>query len=302
MKKKVLISISIVLVILIVASFLIINRYEISYLLKYSHETIRIDKSVNDLTIIDYNIRGFTKVDIGKKSWNYRAKFISKTLQEYQPSIICMQEVEKKQYEFYKNYLRGYNSVFAYRDNTNSSECLPIFFRTDMFTLEHSETFWLSDTPEEMSNTWNQYYYRICTIAVLKENKTGENFVIANTHLDYKNLTVQLKSIDLIKHKITSFNLPAVLMGDLNCRPESKVIEQLKQNYVDVDSGFDDELKGTFNNFNIDNSNYAKIDYMFSTKNDFNVLEYQIIDKMFNGNFASDHFPIYAKMELINKD
>lgn len=257
---------------------------------------IKIDKSLTTQSIMTFNVRCISRANKGEFSWTHRANLICDLLQEFTPSIICMQENKEIQYTFFKKYLKGYNSVATQRDSSFLSECLPIFFRSDLYELKQTQTFWLSDTPNTMSNTWGLGYFRICTYVILKNKNTNQEFVVGNTHLDYKSDETQIKSIQLIYDRLSKFNLPTIIMGDFNCTPNSKAITFAKQYFVDVGQGFEDENKGTINYFKKDYPN-KKINYMLQLRNSFTINKYKVIDKKYEQNYASDHFPILVEIE-----
>ena len=244
----------------------------------------------NNISVVSYNIRCDNPSDKNEKSWKYRAGLVAEILQTASPSIICMQEVKHSQLKFLKRYLAGYDCVYTFRDNYYLSECLPIFYRTDLYELINFKTFWLSDTPEEMSNTWQGYYFRICTYAVLKEKATNKCFVVANTHLDYKTNEIKLKSVKLINQKLNALSLPTIVMGDFNSTQQNNAIKEMKNYYSDAGTDFEDVNQST----NFSNNKLKKIDYIF--QKGFDVINYNVITTTFNGIYASDHFPIYAEL------
>ena len=84
-------------------------------------------------------------------------------------------------------------------------------------------------------------------------------------------------------------------MGDFNCTPDSRAITFAKQYFVDVGQGFEDENKGTVNYFKEECPNVI-VDYMLQLPNSFTINNYKVIDKKYDNNYASDHFPIYAEI------
>lgn len=291
--KKLLIIIAVLLIVIPTVALGVVYRYDISYAMSRV-KTIEFEESQSE-SIMTFNIRCISDADKGKQSWRYRARLVCDMLQDYQPSIICMQENKREQYEYLKHYLKGYESVATYRDDTPLTECLPIFYRADLYDLEQSSTFWLSDTPDEMSNNWESEYYRIFTYVVLKNKKTNKKFLVGNTHLDYKTEQTQEKSVGLIYNKIKDFNLPTMIMGDFNCTPDSKAISLAKQYFADVSAGFENENQGTVNYFKDDYPN-VKADFIFQFENSFNIEKYEVVDKKYKGVFISDHFPVYVEV------
>lgn len=294
MKKIIILSVAVVLVVSCVV-FGVVYKDDLSYLLSTKRK-IKLDDNTETQSVMTFNVRCISSADTGEFSWENRASLICDILQENTPSVICMQENQKRQYLFFKNFLSGYDSVATYRDSSAFSECLPIFYRADMYELVDTQTFWLSDTPEKMSNTWGAEYFRICTFVILKKRNTGREFIVANVHLDYKSQDIRIKSIRLIYERLSKFNLPTIVMGDFNFTPKSKAAALAKQYFVDIGQGFKDENKGTVNDFQKEYPD-KKLDYMLQLPGSLTVNEYKVIDKKYNNHFASDHFPVYAEIE-----
>lgn len=292
MKKFIVLTISIV--ILIAGGVLSFIYRDYLFCCPSITNAIELDESTNTQSIMTFNVKCITKEDREELRWINRAPLVCEILQEYEPSIICLQENKSRQYDFFKKHLKGYASVATQRDSTALSECLPVFYRKDMYEATESKTFWLSDTPEKMSNTWDSAYNRICTYIILKNKKTQKKFIVANTHLDYKSEETRKKSIELIHEKLRSFNLPALLTGDFNDKPSSQTLKLAMRYFSDCGKNFEDEKTGTINRFKDDRPN-VKIDYILQTPDAFEIKRYEVIDKKYSEKFASDHFPIYAE-------
>lgn len=257
---------------------------------------IEIDENITTQSIMTFNVRCISGADKNEYSWKNRASLICDLLQENMPSVICMQENKKMQYSFFKKFLAGYDSVATYRDSSILTECLPVFYRTDMYELIDTQTFWLSDTPDKMSNTWDSEYFRICTFVILRNKNTDKKFIVGNVHIDYKSQETQMKSVRLIYERLSAFNLPTVVMGDFNCDSDSETVAFAKQYFVDVGQGSGNENKGTFNNFKNEHPT-KKTDYIMQLPGSFNVRNYKVIDKKYDNHYASDHFPVYAEID-----
>lgn len=254
----------------------------------------------NTISVMTYNIRYdfWAQTEEEKlNSWKNRAPIMSKLLNECKPSIICMQEVTHSQEFYMKRFLKGYNVVVNYRENGISAEGTMIFYRTDLFDLVKSETFWLSETPDVVSKSWGSTNYRTCTINVLKDKRTQATFLVADTHLDTKSDSVRLKQVCVILNKIKSYNLPTLLMGDFNSSYYSETIQEVKTSLSDIGVGWADEKAGTYNGFRSGAISYgAKIDWIFKTNDSFVVNKYAVITNSYDGRYPSDHFPIYAEL------
>ncbi|HBO48535.1 MAG TPA: hypothetical protein DD614_01665 [Clostridiales bacterium] len=291
--KLVIILTSAILTLLIICSC-VVFRYKIIY--DFSNIKIKSD-SLSGISVMTYNIKCNDRLDFSKSGWYYRAKYVAQNIQENLATIICFQEVKIEQYDFLKNCLEEYESVILFRDKTSLTEGTPIFYKSDCFDLVSFDSFWLSDTPTEMSNTWNGAYPRVCTSVVLKEKITNKEFAVFNTHLDHLSQLARINGLSLIKSKIESCKVPAIITGDMNSIPTSQVITTFKSDFDDLNDIWGwGENEGTFKGGG-ENAN-ARIDYIFKSKNQFELVGYKIINKTFDGVNASDHFPIYAELKI----
>ena len=254
-----------------------------------------------DLKVMTYNIKYDNKNDT-VNNWNDRKLPMVQLFEKYQPAVVGMQEVLSTQLEYLDQSLPAYSFVGVGReDGKEKGEFSPIFYNNDKFTLSESGTFWLSNTPQEISIGWDAALERICTYALLEEKNTDKKYWVFNTHFDHRGEKARKKSVKLILKKIREINinhLPVVLMGDLNLQPEQKPIQILARK-------MDDGLKlakksnegpvGTFNGFNLEEPISRRIDYIFTSG--FKVKSYSHIDeRLKNGKHISDHLPVVASL------
>ena len=170
-----------------------------------------------------------------------------------------------------------------------------------------SETFWLSETPDQPSKGWDAALNRICTYGLFRHRESGRTFYVFNTHFDHIGEQARLESAGLILRKIQELNregYPAILMGDLNLEPDSPPILQLSGNLEDAyvkagESAFGPP--GTFNGFDRNQPATRRIDYIFVSPGDFEVSGHAIWSEPYGRGYPSDHFPVMADL-LFAKD
>ena len=178
--KKIFKLILVALLVYAVLLFAFLPRYIIS------DATVELREDDDSIVIMSTNLRCLMPNEFLQKSWFYRADLISKDINSVKPDIIGFQEATAVHYDYLEDFLEGYDSEIAYRDNTLLSEGCPIFYRTDKFEKVDSGHFWLSQTPDVMSKDWGSAHYRICIYVILKDVASGKEFVVFNTHLDHK--------------------------------------------------------------------------------------------------------------------
>ena len=251
------------------------------------------------ITMMSANVRCLTPLDLGKKSWFYRADLLMEDIASQAPGIIGFQEATQWQYNYLVASMPQYDSVIDYRDTSIASEGCPIFYHKDQYTLVDKGSFWLSETPEVMSKDWGAAHYRICSYVILKENASGKSFVVFNTHLDHVSDEARIKGIGVVLDKIAQFGgLPAVIMGDFNAIEGSETYESVTENFLDARYEAA-ETRDSYTYQNWGNLESAKrLDYFMISKEGITALRYDVIPAVHNGVYASDHCPIVLELKL----
>ena len=296
--KRVLQRILSVLLLLLIFVLVIYCIYVPKYL--KDHTPVELPTEEREETVVmSANVRYLAPTDLFTKSWFYRAGLIREDIALVSPDIVCFQEVTPVHYDYLVKILPGYESTITYRDNFILSEGCPIFYRTDRYEKVEDGSFWLSETPEEMSKSWGSSHYRVANYVILREKATGKELVVFNTHLDNKSQEARIEGIRLVVDKIREFgSLPAILLGDLNATPMSETILSTKDDFDDAhDIAKESDEGATYHDFGRDFER-ERIDYILLSKGDFTVDEYRIVDNGRSGHYASDHSPIYVKIHF----
>ena len=253
-------------------------------------------------SIMSYNIRYDNEWD-KVNSWEIRKDEVIKLIYEYDPGIIGIQEGLLNQVLYINNALNNYEYFGVGRDDgKDKGEFCSIFYDKARYDLQKSSTFWLSETPGEISVGWDAALERICTYGLFLDKKKGEDFWVFNTHFDHIGSIAREKSAELILKKIASFNhrnLPVIIMGDFNSIPGSPPIEKIKTKLSDSFEVSIEKPKGpvgTYNAFNPSMPIDKRIDYIFTK--DFKVLSFHHIDdRLHDNNHISDHLPVLIHVQ-----
>ena len=255
-----------------------------------------------ELKVMTFNIK-YDNVNDTVNNWNDRKESLVQLLAHYDASFIGMQEVLHRQLTYIDSSLTHFNFIGVGRDDgALKGEYSPILYDTIQYELLDQKTFWLSETPYEISVGWDASMERICTYGVFEAKETGKKLFVFNTHFDHIGTKAREKSAELIFKKIEEANkekYPIVLMGDLNLTPNQAPIGYLQSKLSDAK-----EISrrpfygptGTFNGFNPQMKLDKRIDYIFVK--DFLVKEYiHIDDRMENNKHISDHSPVLATLK-----
>jgi len=216
---------------------------------------------------------------------------VHKTLGNGFQEVIYQRALEIEMHTMGLNYQREYE--------------MDIYYKKERFSVTKETTFWLSETPNEISKGWDAACNRVCTFALFKDLKSNKSFWVSNTHLDHIGEVAKTKGIELILSKIEVVNiqkLPVIFMGDFNSEPnENRILELRKimndSRELSVEKPFGPF--GTFNNFEYNEPSTKQIDYIFLSKNSrFIVNKYAVLTDSKNLRFPSDHFPVFVEMKF----
>ena len=261
--------------------------------------TLSCSDSCKVVKLMTYNIRFDTKED-GINQWNYRKKGLITLIKKLNPDILGIQEGLPNQISYLSKQLDGYSLIGEGREGENNGEYCAIYYKNKKFKLEKGETFWLSETPEIPSIGWDAALKRIATVGVFKALNSNRKLVVYNSHFDHIGKIAREKSVDVILNHIEGneyFKNELVFMGDLNSTPNELSIKLIKKVFDDSFEKFAIKKPyGTYNGFDSKSDLSKRIDYIF-TKN-MSISKYdRISEKLPNGLWPSDHFPILIEIK-----
>mgnify|MGYP003650235100 CR=1 FL=1 len=257
-------------------------------------------------TIMTYNIRLDIASD-GENAWPNRKDFVVDQIKFYNPDIFGIQEGTPNQTQYLHDKLTDYNYIGVGRDGGDNGEYSAIFYNSKKFTVDKANTFWLSQTPDSISKGWDASYNRICTYGLFTNKTTNEKLWVFNTHLDHVGNEARKKGLALILDKIAEVNseeFPVVLTGDFNLEPENPIIADVKLKLTDAKEIAQDVVfgpSGTFNGFNFNEPVTRRIDYIFVSPKNINVVKYAVLSDSKDLKYPSDHLPVYVELELLKK-
>ncbi|CAF1131048.1 unnamed protein product [Didymodactylos carnosus] len=260
--------------------------------------------------IVTYNIRYGSASD-GANSWKHRREIFFNSLNEIQPTIMGTQEGEYFQLQEILTALGG-NEKWSFvgvgrDDGQEKGEHCAIFYDKTKYESVENGTFWLSDTPNQPSKSWDSTLPRICTWVKLrvKDDKATkpESILVYNVHLDWPSFLARSKSMPLVIDHIDKYarSCRVIVMGDFNNEtmdaPEIKIMETNGF----LDTYFvrhpDDVKTATFHDFTGHPSS-CKIDFIWIyAKVLFNVIDATINKYNEKNKYPSDHFAVTATLE-----
>ena len=253
----------------------------------------------NQVKVISFNMRTGGADNGTQNAWGARREGISAMMAKENPTVMGVQEALSYQLTFVTENVPGYEYYGVGRDDGGSTgETMAIFYKTDVVELGDHGTFWLSETPDEVSYGWDAAYRRTATWAFFTVKATGKKFFYINTHLDNEGSEAREQSMRLICDKLAELNpdgYPSILTADFNSTTDNAIFDPLKM--VMHDARTDAAVTDQFGTYNGWGTTTSTIDHIFYS--DFTPLEYHTIMDRWNGvQYISDHYPISALLEF----
>ncbi|MBO7342605.1 MAG: endonuclease/exonuclease/phosphatase family protein [Alistipes sp.] len=252
------------------------------------------------LRVMSYNVRytGERETD-GENHWDWRRAASINMVREERPAVMGVQEALAPQLQFLDENLPEYGYVGVGRDDGKSAgEHMAIFYLKEAVELEDWGTFWLSQTPDQVSMGWDAVCYRTCTWALMRDKATGKPFAMLNTHLDHRGEEAREQSIVLIVNRIKELipeGTPLLLTGDFNSTTDSEIYAPLKAVMKDArEEAAESDRRGTFNGWGKASS---VIDHIFCRGVE--VDRFKVLcDKNYGAPYISDHYPVVADVRF----
>ena len=156
---------------------------------------LKADTSGTPITFLMQNLRttGNQTADAPTDSSNSpynRTNRFKTMVQTHEPDVLLCQEGTKAWINFFQTdeyFTKNYTLLYKYRSESQSVlESTPVLYKTSKYTELDSGHFWLSETPnvESVSYEAGEGHIRICTWVKLKDKSTGAVFYAYTAHVD----------------------------------------------------------------------------------------------------------------------
>lgn len=252
------------------------------------------------LRVMTFNIR-YDNPDDGPDAWPHRVDMVASMIRFHGADVAGLQEALKHQIDELQERLPDYGWLGVGRaDGEEAGEFSPLFYREDRFEVLRDDTFWLSETPEVPgSRSWDAAIERIATWAEMRDRKTGDRFLVINTHFDHRGEEARTRSAELILERAGRIagDLPLILVGDFNAvettEPYRILSEQLEDGFYATEEPHHGPTS-TWNGFESVEPE-RRIDYIFVNSR-VRVIKHAILSDTWNGRFPSDHLPVLAEL------
>jgi endonuclease/exonuclease/phosphatase family metal-dependent hydrolase len=212
------------------------------------------------LRVASFNIRTSRGRD-GTNRWRRRRDACIETIRCLSADVVGLQEVRPNQLAHLRRAFPGAAIVGEGRDANGRGEHASILVAGAGWTVESTETRWLSATPTVAGSVgWDADLPRVVTLARLRRGST--TLGVANTHFDHRGRMAREHSAALVVDWLADEpERPWVVLGDLNAVPASAPVKTL------LAAGFVDPLPadagGTEHSFS-GATDRTRIDYVLT--------------------------------------
>ena len=187
------------------------------------------------LTVMTFNVLCFFCNDVEYDPWEDRLGYFTDIFQRHDPDLIGLQELL-----FFKGELEpileqnpAYSALY-FKDETQDLfkeyADAAILYRTDRFEVVQNGCYWLSETPDvPLSGGWaDSNLPRLVAWAHLRQLSDGSELYFASTHFDNNSPNQEMSAPIFVEHTASwATNMPAIVVGDFNSRPDSPAYQTL---------------------------------------------------------------------------
>lgn len=258
-------------------------------------------QGVEKIRFASWNIRWQSDGDVENgNAWKKRFEPIANVIRFYDFDIVAVQEGSPSKRDDLAPLLKDYTFI-----ETDSVEHNPILVKKDLFKVLDKGRFYLSETPDIRSKSWDSKHYRHCTWAKLQKDSTL--FFVFNTHFDYHGKTARTEGAKVIYQRLPNMagHTPYILAGDFNSIEGSNPYDILTSiaGIHDAKNAaeFIHIVKKSYNYF--DPAKYSKwdFDHIFVGPG-ISVFRYGVLNETYYDGetyrYPSDHSPILTVFEI----
>lgn len=261
----------------------------------------------NDLRVVTFNVASAFGTKIEDNDSMDRCNRFADYMNANKPSLIGTQEMNSIWLDELKTTMPEYESYGVKRGGDSeekNSEMNAVFWNKSQFTMVETNTFWLSQTPDEES----KYTYiddegneaeagcnRICSYAVLVDNSTKNTVVFMNTHLDNSSENARTFGVNVILQKLGDIkakysDATVIVTGDFNESESGEAYKILAQKLTDTTL---EKISGaTYQEWGYRQTGDEAIDFVFTSAKPMGNM---YLDDLSMG-YVSDHYGILAEI------
>lgn len=266
-------------------------------------------KEYTDISVISFNIRVDNAAD-GTNVWRNRRDAVVTMIERERPMLLGLQEAQPHQITYLSEHCPDYawyglgrdtGKVPPATDSYAAEETMAIFWRTAELELLDKGTFWLSETPDQVSKGWDASYRRTCTWAGFRHRKSGQTCYFFNTHLDNDGKVAREESIKLLVSRMKTINSKrrvSFLTADFNSNVTDACFAPLHVYMRDARANA--AVSDDYPSWNGYGASTGRLDHVFFSGDNCTAREFRTLQGDYGVPYISDHYPVAACFRCSN--
>lgn len=266
-------------------------------------------KEYTDISVISFNIRVDNAAD-GTNVWRNRRDAVVTMIERERPMLLGLQEAQPHQITYLSEHCPDYawyglgrdtGKVPPATDSYAAEETMAIFWRTAELELLDKGTFWLSETPDQVSKGWDASYRRTCTWAGFRHKKSGQTCYFFNTHLDNDGKVAREESIKLLVSRMKTINSKrrvSFLTADFNSNVTDACFAPLHVYMRDARANA--AVSDDYPSWNDYGASTGRLDHVFFSGDNCTAREFRTLRGDYGVPYISDHYPVAAWFRCSN--
>lgn len=266
-------------------------------------------KEYTDISVISFNIRVDNAAD-GTNVWRNRRDAVVTMIERERPMLLGLQEAQPHQITYLSEHCPDYawyglgrdtGKVPPATDSYAAEETMAIFWRTAELELLDKGTFWLSETPDQVSKGWDASYRRTCTWAGFRHKKSGQTCYFFNTHLDNDGKVAREESIKLLVSRMKTINSKrrvSFLTADFNSNVTDACFAPLHVYMRDARANA--AVSDDYPSWNGYGASTGRLDHVFFSGDNCTAREFRTLRGNYGVPYISDHYPVAACFRCSN--
>lgn len=266
-------------------------------------------KEYTDISVISFNIRVDNAAD-GTNVWRNRRDAVVTMIERERPMLLGLQEAQPHQITYLSEHCPDYawyglgrdtGKVPPATDSYAAEETMAIFWRTVELELLDKGTFWLSETPDQVSKGWDASYRRTCTWAGFRHKKSGQTCYFFNTHLDNDGKVAREESIKLLVSRMKTINSKrrvSFLTADFNSNVTDACFAPLHVYMRDARANA--AVSDDYPSWNGYGASTGRLDHVFFSGDNCTAREFRTLRGDYGVPYISDHYPVAACFRCSN--
>ena len=266
-------------------------------------------KEYTDISVISFNIRVDNAAD-GTNVWRNRRDAVVTMIERERPMLLGLQEAQPHQITYLSEHCPDYawyglgrdtGKVPPATDSYAAEETMAIFWRTAELELLDKGTFWLSETPDQVSKGWDASYRRTCTWAGFRHKKSGQTCYFFNTHLDNDGKVAREESIKLLVSRVKTINSKrrvSFLTADFNSNVTDACFAPLHVYMRDARANA--AVSDDYPSWNGYGASTGRLDHVFFSGDNCTAREFRTLRGDYGVPYISDHYPVAAWFRCSN--